>query len=267
MKKTFIMLLAMAGVASAAEPFAEFFVVGDGSHNNDTGWNGGPPTQLVVGTKDAETSEITALGTAQTWAHVGCVTFDSNAGTMTTDGTGTVQYLNKNQSGITLNSMSYSFDASWTQNESGTSYFTALGEDGNSTYSFRIGIIDNKWTITSEGYGAMTLTTQGVAAASGSGTYIITSESVDGVQTINMYEDNILVLSGSRDGQYGQPGNFKIGIGGCFGTTANAMSATFSNVTLYNQVIPVEAPVVPEPATATLSLLALAGLAARRRRK
>ena len=186
---------------------------------------------------------------------------------MTTNGTGTVQYLNKGETGIAISSLSYSFDASWTQNESGTSYFTALGEDGYQTYAFRIGIVDNKWTITSAGYGAMTLTTQGVAAASGSGTYIITSELSNGVQTINMYEDNVLVLSGSRNGEYGQPGNFKIGIGGCFGTTDNAMSATFSNVTLYNQVIPVEAPVVPEPATATLSLLALAGLAARRRRK
>ena len=70
-----------------------------------------------------------------------------------------------------------------------------------------------------------------------------------------------------------------------FGTLADTVSGNITEVVLggdhnnnykinstvhsasYGIVTPAESPVVPEPATATLSLLALAGLAARRRRK
>ncbi len=50
----------------------------------------------------------------------------------------------------------------------------------------------------------------------------------------------------------------------------NVTSATIDNLTLWNRALSateVSSLIVPEPATATLSLLALAGLAARRRRK
>ena len=58
----------------------------------------------------------------------------------------------------------------------------------------------------------------------------------------------------------------RVYIGGSNGT---ADSGTFGNVTSFALSIPGTAPTppVPEPTTATLSLLALAGLAARRRRK
>ena len=254
MKKTITTLLALAGVVVGAEasPFASVYVISEDAHTQ-----GGNPSALMV-SSDGET----ALSTAVLWAHGGAVTFDQDENAITTSGTGTLQYLNKSQAGIELSTLSYTFDASWTKNENGPSYFTSVGEDSlYNTYSFRIGIDENSnWTITTSGYDAITLTHQTAASASGSSSYLVTSSLTDGVYTLSLYENNTLIVQGQGEYGFGQPGNFKIAFGGCFGTTDNAMAGTFSDISLYNAII-------PEPATATLSLLALAGLAARRRRK
>lgn len=57
---------------------------------------------------------------------------------------------------------------------------------------------------------------------------------------------------------------------GYFGDSSKGASTNFDNILIYNRALTsteVKALIVPEPTTATLSLLALAGLAARRRRK
>lgn len=57
---------------------------------------------------------------------------------------------------------------------------------------------------------------------------------------------------------------------GYFGDSTKGASTNFDNILIYNRALTsteVKALIVPEPTTATLSLLALAGLAARRRRK
>ncbi len=57
---------------------------------------------------------------------------------------------------------------------------------------------------------------------------------------------------------------------GYFGTAANSAPTNYDNILIYNRALTaseVKALTVPEPTTASLSLLALAGLAARRRRK
>lgn len=248
--------------ATAVEPFAEFYVTSTGSHTN-----GGYPTGIIVSTGATnEDGDLIALTSGKIWAHGGSLTYDATEGTMTTAGNnkGCMQYLNKGESGITLKSMSYSFDASWTQNGTDPSYFTAIGEDasGTNVYSHRIGIADGKWTITTAGYDALTLTTQmAVGATTGSGSYLVTSELVDKTYTLSLYENGNLLVSGTlQNANFGAPGQFKLSFGGCHGTKDNSMAATFSNIKLYNSV-------VPEPTTATLSLLALAGLAARRRRR
>ncbi len=253
MKKTITALLALAGVVVGAEtsPFASVYVVSEAEHAQN-----GNPTALMVSSDGS-----TELNTAKLWAHGGAVTFDQAANAITTTGTGTLQYLNNNQADITLSTLSYTFDASWIQNENKPSYFTSVGENGSTTYSFRIGIDEeSNWTITTAGYSAVTLTHQTAASASGSGSYLVTSSLADGVYTLSLYENNTLIVQGQGEYTFGQSGNFKVAFGGCFGTTDNAMIGTFSNVSLYNAII-------PEPSTATLSLFALAGLAARRRRK
>ena len=57
---------------------------------------------------------------------------------------------------------------------------------------------------------------------------------------------------------------------GYFGNSANGAPTNYDNILIYNRALTaseVKELTVPEPTTATLSLLALAGLAARRRRK
>lgn len=57
---------------------------------------------------------------------------------------------------------------------------------------------------------------------------------------------------------------------GYYGNSTMSASTNFDNILIYSKALTadeVKALVIPEPATATLSLLALAGLAARRRRK
>lgn len=57
---------------------------------------------------------------------------------------------------------------------------------------------------------------------------------------------------------------------GYYGASANSAPTNIDNILIYNKALTadeVKALIVPEPTTATLSLLALAGLAARRRRK
>ena len=58
--------------------------------------------------------------------------------------------------------------------------------------------------------------------------------------------------------------------GSCFSNADKISGAEISNITVWNKALTateVKGLVIPEPTTATLSLLALAGLAARRRRK
>ena len=73
--KPLVALAAMSGVACAVDPFAEFVVVGEGTHTNNTGWGGGPPTQLLVQDMDGGT-----LSPATTWAHVNSVSFNQAEG-------------------------------------------------------------------------------------------------------------------------------------------------------------------------------------------
>lgn len=255
MKKTIIVLFALAGIAGAVEPSAWLTV-------NDAG--NGLTVNKAAGISD----------TLQLWNHNGTVTYDKTAGTFTTNGKGDLQILDSNGSSTTLNltSLSYSFDASWTENATGDSILTTIGiyDGGYANRAYRFAIVDDTWTIQAGpdngANKALTMTkTTAVTATTGEASYIVSSEvDANGKVTLNMYEDGTLIVSeycdnGYSDGGYGM-NMYKIGLGGCTGTADNAMAATFSNVKIYNQVI-------PEPTTATLSLLALAGLDARRRRK
>lgn len=255
MKKTLIALMALAGMALASEvePYAVFNVISNDAHNSN-----GTPGSITI------TQNGTALQGGSFWAHGG-LTFNQNANSFTTNGEGNLQYMNNGSAdGIVLGNMSYAFDASWNHTENSLSYLTSVGQDPGygQVYGFRIGInAQNKWTIDTEGYSALTLNVQTDAGISGSGYYCISSEmTAAGDYTLSVYENGNLIVQGTGKPTFGNPQNFKLSFGGAFGIDGTNMVGTFSNVALYNQII-------PEPATATLSLLALAGLAARRRRR
>ncbi len=255
MKKTIIALLALAGIAGAVEPSAWLTVNAAGN---------GLTVNKAAGITD----------TISLWNHSDAVTYDKDADTFTTNGAGDLQILDSNTNTPTLNlsSLSYSFDASWTKNATSDSILTTIGlyAGGTANYAYRFAIVNDMWTIQAgpsngDDY-ALTMTkTTAVTTTADEASYIVTSKvDTDGKLTLNMYEDGNLIVSGYCDNGYADSGYsinaYKIGLGGCTGTSTNAMAATFSNVKIYNQVI-------PEPTTATLSLLALAGLAARRRRR
>ena len=80
---------------------------------------------------------------------------------------------------------------------------------------------------------------------------------------IKLYVDDVLVASAQMKGN-NRPGDATMNtliVGNIYQEHAG-IAGTYSSITAYSGVVS-----VPEPTTATLSLLALAGLAARRRRK
>ena len=89
-------------------------------------------------------------------------------------------------------------------------------------------------------------------------------------QTLSVYVDGASVGSWSNwtaESDYALNG---IQFGAAFGGSRSFPEAEISNITLWNKALSadeVKGLIVPEPTTAMLSLLALAGLAARRRRK
>lgn len=88
--------------------------------------------------------------------------------------------------------------------------------------------------------------------------------------TFTLYIDGIEATSFSRSGatNWADGGNLKLQFG-YYGSSADTATATFDNILIYDTALTadqVKALVVPEPATATLSLLALGVLAMRRRR-
>ncbi len=77
-------------------------------------------------------------------------------------------------------------------------------------------------------------------------------------------------LAGSTEWNPASPAITGAQFGAAFGSGGHALSGTIdvNNIKFYNSAVyPASTDTVPEPATATLSLLALAGLAVRRRRK
>ena len=89
-------------------------------------------------------------------------------------------------------------------------------------------------------------------------------------KTLTLYIDG--VYKGSWDNWTAESNKAMNGIqfGAAFGGSRVFPEAEISNVTLWNKALTateVKGLMIPEPTTATLSLLALAGLAARRRRK
>ena len=260
MKKTLTFLFALAGIASANSVVVEPAGLTLKMTENSIAWVDANTSTVV---KDITSSSATKAD-----------------GYFTTNGTNQIGdrfgWGNTSKSGMAMDTFTLTFTADWTRNESGASMLLAWGEGG--TWGFGFGVdADGNWTVVQGQYNKpVTITTSGVAAVDGGAqeyTIIGRTEALayttdgynytspKGVYHIEAYEGETLVFSGSYGSadsmiQFGQGYNPYVGFGaGVNGSDATVM--TVSGASLY----------IPEPATATLSLLALCGLAARRRRK
>ena len=103
------------------------------------------------------------------------------------------------------------------------------------------------------------------------GTYIITADAQEGNKSLlSLYYNGKLASTAILDTSNYNGDLAVFSVGGRIHTNGNSTDFSFTNVQLYSGVLDASAIAslsVPEPATATLSLLALCGLAARRRRK
>ena len=236
MKKTIIALLALAGAAFGAEYTTETVWTA----NFGSAYTGGYTTTLTTSTSGTfwDAADIAVEGGAQTRANK----------RIHMEG-GTYGDWNTNfEFAITLTLTGDSITAGHiAEIKSGpTSDWLCLGVNAN---------------------GALTLTGNEISAATGTGSlalgtqYTLTFAKIGTELTLSAGNASVTATLGSADAYTGIINN--IALGGNTGSDRRVPvlveSISWSNAT--------PAPVVPEPATATLSLLALAGLAARRRRK
>ena len=165
-----------------------------------------------------------------------------------------------------------------------TLYSLKNGPHDADNFSLQIGVTDGDGELSVFNKVAGQSGFAGINSTSGNISTGLTS-GFDGVATVTLVSDmsNTRTLSLYVDGEYigqhtgwhasdGQAINqIKFGASGTDSKTGREFpDAEFGNMTIWNKALTateVKALMIPEPATATLSLLALAGLAARRRRK
>ena len=186
-------------------------------------------------------------------------------------------YITDNSSSITLNE-SFSFVIQGGLNEEPSSWGVLFGIGEANSWNIKVNADTTNETLgfSPEGYG-ITNQTRGGSISTGMGTYIVTyAMQDDSTATLSLYQNGALIATAT------QPDSNTTGealdvftIGGRpydhAGYPKNSTDFSFTNVQLYEGVLSSEQiaslSVTPEPTTATLSLLALAGLCARRRRK
>ncbi len=206
------------------------------------------------------------------------VTYDASAQTFTTDGSSTVVLHTTNLTSM-ADSFSISFTADWDTAGKNWPNLFSFGENSGS-WTYKIYATKNDgyaWDLAGNSYASNITKDYTTTATGGLHDYIFslsTANRVDnggsygttGDRTYTLYEDGDVVFQFSDAGQqYGNPSNMWFSFGGSMQQDEKA-PATFSNVKFYSGTL-TPSSAIPEPTTATLSLLALAGLAARRRRK
>ena len=250
MKKTLIALMALAGVASAAS----------------IGYD-----EMT----DAQKNGVNAYWTeAQTFTFESDVWRNLNTGTSFTISFD-ITNINVVSTGSTIISFGGSHSAAgWDDGK----LLVRLSDSGSLTLSNSHGTSTNSWSEYFDGstYGAATVSAYtsdlGLTAAESlttSTTFTFVSDTAN--KTFTIYKNGSQIdqwtnwntdtgLTGVQFGRRWQGG----------AALGEGETVDFDNVTIWSKALnasDVSALIVPEPTTATLSLLALAGLAARRRRK
>ena len=134
--------------------------------------------------------------------------------------------------------------------------------------------LSNHLKVDRDGYTFSNETESQTSATEGTHTLILTMTGESGqVGTMRMYWDGVLAEQLTVDAAHRDASSVidDLSLGGRLNGTQHRMAASFDSIQMYSGVLSsgqIESlSLIPEPTTATLSLLALAGLAARRRRK
>lgn len=234
MKKTLIALMAVAGAAFGAEYTTETVWTADFG----SAYTGGYTTTLTAPGTFWDAADIAVEGGAQTRANKRIHMAGGTYGDWNTDF----------EFAITLTLTGDSFTAGHISEikAGSTSDWLCIGVDGN---------------------GALTLSGNEISAATSTGSlalgtqYTLTFAKIGTELTLSAGDASVTATLGSADAYTGIVNNITLGGNTGAGNRVPVLVESIS----WSKATP--APVVPEPTTATLSLLALAGLAARRRRK
>lgn len=256
MKKTLITLLALCGAASATDAT----LVWDLSFNNLN-------QPVVTNGSGNDYSSLTITMNGSTVTDGICATPANNRVTIT-DSAPTLRMMD-----------SFSFVVKGGADVAVANWGVLFGLGEANDWNIKVANNANgNLTLLEEGYNISDKVGSTATPYGSMGTYIVTVDNGGKTQAgastaaLTLYYNGAQVATGTLGAINctAQPldtfalGGRNIGVG-------NATDFSFSNVQLYSGVLSAtqisQLSVVPEPTTATLSLLALAGLAARRRRK
>ncbi len=257
MKKTLITLAAL--VAGSASALAEGTLVWDLTVTND-GFK----------VTDAAGGDYTSLEVTQNTATI-------SDGVCTTNGTDNRVYITDSASSITMGT-SFSFVVQGGLAETPSQWGVLFGFGELNNWNIKVNYDSSNGGslgFAPEGY-QLVSNSRGGEITTDDGTYIVTyAMQEDNSAKVSLYQGGTLIATATQPSTHTQTGEvldiFSLG-GRPLSTNNNLTSFSFDNVQLYEGVLSAGqiaslSGVTPEPTTATLSLLALAGLCARRRRK
>ena len=266
MKKTIITLLALAGVAGAESAMPQIW--GGAASIDKLG------ASISLVTTNSSLSAVREEHIDNVWGNGnvtdrGTISFEGaytvgENGAFTTASTGTGLTLNLiDLFDVNAGDVTLSFTANITAGSA--SSLLTFGETSEWCYHLGVDASGNLTGITTTGYTSPATDVSEAINISGEHDYVLSWASAANFdnsgstnakdRVISLFVDGKLVLQSSANQTYGSATR-------TIYTFGDGMNATFSNVEFHRGAI-----MVPEPTTATLSLLALCGLAARRRRK
>lgn len=267
MKKTIIALLALAGVANATSSVPQIYGGADAIDELEA-------SIKVITNSNQELSVSREYYYDYVYGkgdvtNNGTVSFSGNY-TVGVDGSFTTSSANSGANfklngifDVNCGDVTISFTADLTAGSAGN--ILTFGETSSWCYHLGVDTNGNLTGLTSTGYATPETEESTTCNLVGSHDYVLSWASpanfgIEGAaekdRVFTLFVDGEMVLQAAADNQnYGSAWEFSY-------TFGDKLNATFSNVEVHRGAI-----MIPEPATATLSLLALAGLAARRRRK
>ena len=249
MKKTLITLLALAGVAAGTDAT----LVWDMSFN---------PTTSADSVTDANGASYSLT---KTWTAT-----QGNSGSVISPYNSRLVIEDKNTSVLTF-AQDFSFVVQGGLNQVGSwDCLMSIGSDNGNNFKIAS---SNSGYLTFLGEGSFSVATGGhdntTKSVTGKmGTYIVTYNATK--KDLTLFYNGTEVATADLTGVTNTNKVANFAIGGRALSLNNTSDFTFSNIQLYSGVLSseqIKSLSVPEPTTATLSLLALAGLAVRRRRK
>ncbi len=255
MKKTIIALMALAGVAAAADYTTESLWTA----NFGSQYTGGYTTNLTSPGKFWDAGDVATEFGAQTRDNK---RIHMAGGTYGDWGTDFELSLTLTLTGENLTAGNIS-ELQADSNGAGDALFLGITSEGKLTLSCKEFITETIGTNKVKSYTDLSSATS-TGSLSLDEKYDITLTKIGSVFTLSAGEVTVSTTLSSSNTFSGTINN--IALGGDTGS-GNRVPVLIESMAMSSVTLIPESPAVPEPTTATLSLLALAGLAARRRRK